>query len=98
MNYREKIRQAIKCPQFGDKDYGEWGALNLKQRKLIKKLLDELDLTDTFCKSILTKYSEKYGKMKELLEELKGDIDVDTECHFLSIDYLIERLEGILNG
>lgn len=50
MNYREKIRRAIACPQFGDDHYGEWGALRLDIRKLIKRLLDELDRTDEYIK------------------------------------------------
>ncbi len=46
MNYREKIRKAIECPQLNNTRYGEWGALNLEQRKYIKRLLDELDSAD----------------------------------------------------
>lgn len=97
MNYREEIRQAIRCPQFGDKDYGKWGALNLEQRKLIKRLLDELDLTDAFCKSILSRYSEKVEKMQELIKEFKED-NADDCASFVWITYLIERLEDIFNG
>ena len=52
MNYREKIRSAIACPQFGDDHYGEWGALKLDQRKLIKRLLDELNRADEYIKSL----------------------------------------------
>ena len=46
MNYREKIREAIKCPRLGNSSYGEWGALRYEQRVLIKRLLDELDDAD----------------------------------------------------
>lgn len=37
------IREKISCPQFGDKHYGEWGILNLTQRRTILKLLDYID-------------------------------------------------------
>lgn len=56
MNYRERIREAIECPQFGNLNYGEWGALTLEQRKLIKRLLDELDRADEYNKQL---YFEK---------------------------------------
>ena len=52
MNYREKIRKAIECPQFGYATYGEWGALTLKQRTYIKRLLDELDSADNYIKNV----------------------------------------------
>ena len=52
MNYREKIRKAIECPQFGNETYGEWGILNLEQRNLIKRLLDELDSADNYFKKV----------------------------------------------
>lgn len=52
MNYREKIRKAIECPQFGNKTYGEWGILNLIQRENIKRLLDELDSVDNYIKKL----------------------------------------------
>lgn len=37
------IREKISCPQFGDKHYGEWGILNLTQRRTILKLLDYIE-------------------------------------------------------
>ena len=43
MNYRDKMREYIKCPQLGNTHYGKWGALNIEQRVLIKRLLDEMD-------------------------------------------------------
>ena len=63
MNYRERIRKAIECPQFGDETYGEWGALNLEQRKFIKRLLDELDRADNYIKKV-------YLENQELKEQL----------------------------
>lgn len=52
MNYRERIRKAIACPQFGDTTYGEWGALKLEQRRYIKEILDELDSADNYLKRL----------------------------------------------
>lgn len=66
MNYREKIREAISCPQFGDDHYGEWGALRLDQRKLIKRLLDELDRADEFTKLLLKEQDKENNKEIEI--------------------------------
>lgn len=52
MNYKEKMRKAIECPQFGDLNYGEWGILTLEQRQLIRRLLDESDRADSHIKEI----------------------------------------------
>ena len=76
MNYREKIRKAIECPQFGNNDYGEWGALRYDQRVLIKRLLDELDSADGY---ILKMHKEK----QELIEYLKEQIN---ECKLTGND------------
>lgn len=69
MNYREKIRKAIECPQFGNNGYGEWGALKYYQRVLIKRLLDDIDSADGY---ILKMQKEK----QELIEYLKEKISV----------------------
>ena len=72
MNYREKIRKAIECPQFGNETYGEWGSLNLEQRKYIKRLLDELDRADNYIKSVYLEneqLKDNWNKLKEIMEE-----------------------------
>ena len=66
MNYREKIRKAIECPQFNNTRYGEWGALNLEQRRYIKRLLDELDHADNYVKKL---YFENQ-KQKEVIDKI----------------------------
>lgn len=65
MNYREKMRKAIECPQFGNEAYGEWGILNLEQRKYIKRLLDELDSADNCVKRLYL----KNRKQKEVIDK-----------------------------
>lgn len=65
MNYRDKIRKAIECPQFGYDRYGEWGALRLDQRKYIKRLLDELDSADAY----ILKLYEEAQKQKEVIDK-----------------------------
>nr|DAP38446.1 MAG TPA: hypothetical protein [Caudoviricetes sp.] len=70
MNYREKIRKAIECPQFGDKYYGEWGALNLEQRTLIKRLLNELDNADNFNKTIYLENEQLKASINKAIDKL----------------------------
>ena len=67
MNYREKMREYIECPQFGNITYGKWGALNLEQRNLIKRLLDEMDSADEYIKKIF----EENLRLKTYIEELE---------------------------
>ena len=72
MNYRERIRKAIECPQFGDETYGEWGALNLEQRNLIKRLLNELDSADNCVKKLYLqniKQKEVINKITDLIKQ-----------------------------
>lgn len=81
MNYREKIRKAIECPQFGNETYGEWGALNLEQRKYIKRLLDELDRADNYIKNVHLEnkqLKDNWNKLKEWLNnEIKSNEEYD---------------------
>ena len=65
MNYREKMRKAIECPQFGNERYGEWGALKFEQRALINRLLDELDSADNYVKRLYLKNK----KQKEVIDK-----------------------------
>ena len=70
MNYRKKIRKAIECPQLGNETYGEFGILNLTQRKYIKRLLDELDNADNFVKKLYfenKQLKDNWNKLKEYL-------------------------------
>ena len=66
MNYREKMRKAIECPQFGNIDYGEWGTLNLNQRKDIKRLLNEMDKADKLIKHQYFEIERLKNGIKEL--------------------------------
>ena len=66
MNYRERMRKAIRCPQFGYDDYGEWGALNLNQRRDIKRLLDKMDRADELIKDLFVKYEKAKAYIKYL--------------------------------
>lgn len=75
MNYREKIRKAIECPQFGNEHYGEWGALTLEQRKYIKRLLDELDSADNYFKKVYLENKQLKDNWNKLKEDLKLILD-----------------------
>jgi len=71
MNYRERMRKAVECPQFGNIDYGEWGSLNLIQRKDIKRLLDEMDRADEYIKTLYFKNENLQSKIDKANEIIK---------------------------
>lgn len=75
MNYIEKIRRAIECPQFGNENYGEWGTLNLEQRKYIRKLLYDLDIADNCSKDLYFENKQLKDNWNKLKEDLINDIN-----------------------
>lgn len=85
MNYRDKIRKSIECPQFGNSSYGEWGALRIEQRRNIKRLLDELDSADNY---IVKMYKEN-KQLKEQLQNISNE--------FLKYDWKTSNKEQIIN-
>lgn len=110
MNYREKMRKAIECPQFGNIDYGEWGTLNLNQRKDIKRLLDEMDRADEVIKNQFFKIdrlnniiSETSKDIQHELSHLKANDEVSWNEEFYTnnkLDYrklCIALLEQVVN-
>ena len=81
MNYREKIRKAIECPQLNNVvRYGEWGALNLEQRKYIKRLLDEVDSADDYYKRVYLENKELKKQLHEASLTIQEMTEQDIEC------------------
>ena len=103
MNYREKIRKAIECPQFGNETYGELGILNLTQRKYIKRLLDELDNADNFVKKLYfenKQLKDNWDKLKEYLHNVDVVIDYSEnyDGKFINYDELIDKMQELEQG
>lgn len=48
---KDKIREYIACPEFGDDHYGKWGALRLDQRDCIRRLLEENEMYERIIKA-----------------------------------------------
>ena len=102
MNYREKIRKAIECPQFGNTRYGEWGALNLEKRKYIKRLLDELDSADNCVKRLYLKNKKKkevINKAIEYIEECLKQTPIENRKKVddrldIEYKYILDILKG----
>ena len=98
MNYREKIRKAIECPQLNNTRYGEWGALTLEQRKYIKRLLDELDSADNYIKNVYlenNQLKENWNKLKEIVKSQSGfkkRADLKGGLWF-EIDELLDKMQ-----
>ena len=95
MNYREKIRKAIECPQLGNETYGEWGILNPTQRKCIKRLLDELDNADNFVKKLYFENKQLKDNWNDLKKYAKEVISTDNELYGTD---LLDKMKGLENG
>ena len=98
MNYREKIRKAIECPQLGNETYGEFGILNLTQRKYIKRLLDELDNADNFVKKLYfenKQLKDNWNKLKEYLN-YKSERAVGEDEYVY--DEIYDEMQELENG
>lgn len=67
----EQIKEYTKCPQFGDKDYGKWGALRLEQRKAYRDLID-----------IIEGMEQEIEKLKEKIENMKMSYETDAEAKY----------------
>jgi archaellum component FlaC len=70
MNYREYMRECIKSPIDGTSavEFGKWAILNQEQRKMIGRLLDEMDRFDEAYKTLWMKYEDAKKKIDELEE------------------------------
>ena len=95
MNYREKIRKAIECPQLGNETYGELGILNLTQRKYIKRLLDELDNADNFVKKLYFENKQLKNNWNDLKKYAKEIISTDNELYGTD---LLDKIQELENG
>ena len=73
MNYRERLREDIKCPQLGDITYGRLGSLKYEDRKSIKRLLDEMDRAD----EVIKKQFFELNKQKEVLNKINKILESD---------------------
>ena len=108
MNYREKIRKAIECPQFGNETYGEWGILNLEQRNLIKRLLDELDSADNYFKKVylenkqlkiqISAREEVCNRLESNWNKLKEYCKENTLCYEVGDDENTKLIGSKIHG
>lgn len=84
----DKIKENIRCPQFGDIKYGKWGAQKLEIREALKFMCNLYDSMDYIIRQqqeridkaikFLNYYIEQItlrddDKVYELLDILKGD-------------------------
>jgi len=85
----EKIKEYIKCPQFGDLEYGEWGALRLEQREAYRKLIikieelqeenEQLKKQKEELKEWLKENEDKINYMEDVLDKMNELEGVDNE-------------------
>lgn len=66
------IKDYVKCPQTGSKEYGKWGALNPRQRQLINEL----------CDSWLLMYEEKTNELKK--KKFEAEYNLGKACIYVN--------------
>ena len=100
MTYRtEQIREFIKCPQFGDIEYGKWGALNLEQRKAFKDLCDLVDSMDSTIVNLNKWLEDKRKYYYELYQSSENEEDKDYALHtYFTLGDVLQQLQGKLKG
>jgi len=78
----EEIKENIKCPQFGDVDYGKWGSLRVEQRIAYRDLINIVEEQDKVIKTITKQVSENEDTAIKLLKEnveLKEELNKANE-------------------
>lgn len=74
----DKIKEYIKCPQFGDLEYGKWGALRLEQREAYKHLIDIIEG--------LEQEIENLKRINEEHKKLNGELRKENDALITVID------------
>lgn len=95
MNYREYMRECIKSPVDGTSavEFGKWAILNQEQRKMIGRLLDEMDRFDEDLGAALTLIDNLYKLCKEELN--KTNNEEIKEC-YAKLLFLIDTSRLVL--
>lgn len=90
----DKIKEYIKCPQFGDLDYGKWGALRLEQREAYKHLIDIVEGQEQEIEKLNNIIKEVREKLLCYGETFDSKIHQEMQKELLEIlDYLESRRE-----
>jgi len=91
----DKIKENIKCPQFGDLNYGKWGAQKLEIREALKFMCDLYDSMDSIIK-------QQQERIDKAIEWVNNHIETYTQNGIGIIDWnydadprkLLEILKG----
>ena len=91
----EEIRELIRCPQLGSKDYGKWGALPLEVRFTLHNLVVLLD-NEIFC------YKQPQQRIDKAIEYINKNILISFDKVGFKTDKIagivVDNLLNILNG
>ena len=82
----EEIRDFIKCPQFGDEEYGKWGALRLEQRKVIYDLINFVECDDLEIKRL----KQKIDRLNKIIDKIEEFIQLKIIRYENEKDYILE--------
>lgn len=98
-----KVRENIACPQFGDKEYGSWGALPFRIRLEIYNLVRCAEVNRKMCRLLEGKIVELQNKNDERLDKYldlvsnKFGADIDLYNTDKKIKDLKTNLENEMN-
>ncbi len=91
-----KIREFIACPQFGDKNYGKWGALSIEQREAYLQLIEAVEYANIKWKNVKDelpkKHLDKNGDAINYLVIRKGYECAQT-AYFSGRSFYVEGFE-----
>lgn len=69
----KKIREFISCPEFGDENYGRWGAMRTEQRRVIFRLLEHIE----FQKIDVEIFKEEIQRLEKEKHDLENQVAIN---------------------
>ena len=89
-----EIREKIACPQLGDDQYGDWGALPFDVRQAIYGLLVELEGGDPTVRMFRLFYD---AGIKDFAERLKARVKETANEKPDGVRIYESEIDGIIN-
>lgn len=72
----KEIKENIKCPQFGDANYGKWGALKIEQKITYKQLIEVIESADEVIKKQIKEKERLNNIINKAIEYIENIEDL----------------------